>query len=73
MLFWPKLDRWPPSKKVWIAAAILAFVVTPAAMLIGTVGHVILGAIVVVCLVLGANARLKRLDAEGFSRSGPDN
>lgn len=72
MLFWPGLDQWPPSKRVWIAALVLTCLVTPALMLIGTVGHIILGAMVAVCLVVGANARLKRLDAEEFWRSGPD-
>ena len=72
MLYWPGLDPWPPSKGVIIVAAIMTFIVTPVAMLTGTVGHVILGAIVFICLVLGAKARLRKLDTEAFRRSGPD-
>jgi hypothetical protein len=72
VLFWPGVDPWPPSKAVWIAAAIFTFVVTPAGILIGTVGHIILGAIVVICLAVGARARLKRLNAKAFWRSRPD-
>lgn len=72
MLFWPGVDKWPPSKEVWIAAAVFTFVVTPVAILIGTVGHIILGVIVALFLILGANARLKRLNGEEFWRSRPD-
>jgi hypothetical protein len=72
MLYWPRLDRWPPSREVVIAAAILTFVVCPICFLLGTVGKVIIGAIVFTFLILGANARLKRIGAEEFWRSRPD-
>jgi hypothetical protein len=72
MMFWPGLDQWPPSKRVWGLAVFLTFVVTPIAILIGTVGFIILGVIVAVSLWVGANARLKKLNAEEFWDSGPD-
>lgn len=74
MMFWPGLDRWPPPKEVWIAAAVMAFVVTPLLILLGTVGQIIYGAIIVVGIVLGVRLRLKQLNvrAEEFWRSGPE-
>lgn len=72
MLYWPKVDRWPPSREVVIGAAILTFVVCPIALLLGTVGKFIIGLIVFFLMVLGANARLKRMGADEFRRSRPD-
>ncbi|HET9866562.1 MAG TPA: hypothetical protein VFQ06_04670 [Nitrospira sp.] len=74
MWFWPGLDRWPPPKEVWIAAAVLAFVVTPILLLLGIVGQVILGVVLFVCIVMSLRLRLKQLDvrAEEFRRAGPD-
>lgn len=74
MLFWPGLDQWPPPKRVWIAAAIVAFVVTPLLLLIGIVGQVIIGIVVVVGIVLSVRLRLRQMNehAEEFWRSGPD-
>lgn len=70
-MFWPGVDKWPPPKWVWIAAAIMTFVLAPLLFLIGTVGIAIYGAVVVVCLILGANARLKNIGAEDLWRSRP--
>jgi hypothetical protein len=74
MSFWPGFDPWPPKKEVWIAAAIMTFVVTPLLILLGVVGQVILGIILVTCIVLSLRVRLKQVDAraEEFRRSGPD-
>lgn len=72
MLYWPKVDQWPPSRGVVIAAAVFAFVVCPIVFLLGTVGKIIIGLIVFYFLVVGANARLKRMGAEEFWRSRPD-
>lgn len=74
MWFWPGLDQWPPSKEVWVAAAVLAFVVTPILMLIGVVGQIILGIVIVACIAWSVNARLKYMNqrAEEFWESGPD-
>lgn len=74
MLFWPGLDKWPPPKEVWIAAVVLAFVVTPLLMLLGIVGQIVLGIVVVAGIGLSAYIRLKQMNvrAEEFWRSGPD-
>jgi hypothetical protein len=72
VLYWPKVDQWPPSREVAIAAAILTYVVCPIALLLGAVGKIIIGAIVFIFLILGANARLKRMGAEEFWQSRPD-
>lgn len=72
MMFWPRVDQWPPSKRVWGAAVILTFVVTPIAIFIGRVGYILLGVIVVVSLWVGANSRLRKLNAEEFWESGPE-
>jgi membrane protein implicated in regulation of membrane protease activity len=74
MWFWPGLDRWPPPKEVWIAAAIMALVVTPILALLGIVGQIIFGVILSVCIVLAVRRRLKQMNvrAEEFWRSGPD-
>ncbi|HST69906.1 MAG TPA: hypothetical protein VLI94_09635 [Solirubrobacterales bacterium] len=74
MWFWPGVDRWPPPKEVWIAAAVLAFVVTPILLLIGIVGQVVLGAVLFVSIAFGLHLRLKQWNvrAEEFRRSGPD-
>ena len=73
MLYWPGLDRWPPPKRVWIAAAVVAFVVTPVLILIGVVGQIILGGIVIGCIAFSVKMRLKQMNvrAEEFWRSGP--
>lgn len=74
MWFWPGVDKWPPSKEVWIAAAIMAFVVTPLLLLIGVVGQVILVFAVVAGIILSLRLRVKQMNtrAEEFWRSGPD-
>ena len=74
MWYWPGLDRWPPPKEVWIAAAVMAFVVMPVLMLMGVVGKVIFGVILAICIVVAARARLKQMNvrAEEFRRSGPE-
>jgi phosphatidylserine synthase len=74
MWFWPGLDRWPHPKEVWIAAAALAFVVTPILLLIGIVGQIILGIVILVCIVLSLRLRLKHFEMRGeeFRRSDPD-
>ncbi|HET9197810.1 MAG TPA: hypothetical protein VFN92_06095 [Solirubrobacterales bacterium] len=74
MSFWPGLDRWPPPKEVWIAAAVMTFVVTPLLILLGVAGQIILGAIVVACVVMGLRTRLKQVDvrAEELRRAAPE-
>jgi hypothetical protein len=74
MWFWPGLDQWPPPKEVWIAAAVLAFVITPILLLIGIVGQIILGVVIFLCIGLSWRLRLKQMNgrAEEFWRSGPD-
>lgn len=74
MMFWPGLDKWPPPKEVLIAAAVMAFVVTPLLILIGTVGQILYGVILVSCIALGLRARLRRLNGrtEEFWHSGPE-
>lgn len=71
MLFWPGVDKWPPPRWVWIAAAVMAFVVTPILILIGGVGTIIYLVIVLVVAIVGANARLRNVDAEAFWKSRP--
>ncbi len=70
-MFWPGVDKWPPPKWIWVAAAIIAFVVMPILILLGTVGAVVYVVIVVVGLILGANSRLRNVGAEDFWRSRP--
>lgn len=74
MLYWPGVDKWPPSKEVVIAAVVMTFVIFPIALLLGIVGQVIFGAIVVVAIVLAMLARLRQMNvrAEEFRRAGPD-
>ena len=55
-----------------MAAVVMTFVVTPMALLAGTVGRIVLGMVIFVFLVFGAKARLRRLNAEEFWRSRPD-
>lgn len=71
MGYWPGVDRWPPPLWVWVAALILTFAVPLILILTGAVGAVIVGIFVVVCLVIGANGRLKRMGAEEFWESRP--
>jgi hypothetical protein len=71
MSFWPGVDKWPPPRWVWIAAAIITVVAIPLVAFGGIVGGVIYGAFLIVCLVLGANQRLKNMDAEAFWNSRP--
>lgn len=73
MMYWPGLDKWPPPRKVWIAATVMAFVITPLLMLIGIGGQVILGVLVVGGIALSVRLRLKQMNvrAEEFWRSGP--
>lgn len=73
-MYWPGLDKWPPPKEVWIAAAVMAFVVTPALILLGVVGQIIYAVILVSCVAIAVRARLKKLNgrAEEFWRSGPE-
>jgi hypothetical protein len=70
-MYWPGVDGWPPSPWVWIAAAILTIVVPLAILAFGTVAIVAYVIFLVVCLVIGANARLKKLGAEEFWESRP--
>jgi hypothetical protein len=49
----------------------MTFVVLPIVILLGPVGQVVYGAIVAVCLLLGANARLRNIGAEEFWKSRP--
>jgi len=72
MSFWPGVDKWPPPRWVWIVAAVMAFVVTPILALLGTPGTIVLGVVAVICVILGANARLKNIGAEEFWKSRPD-
>ena len=74
MLFWPGLDKWPPSKRVVGAAAVMTFVVLPLALLLGVVGEVIYFSILVVAIILGMRARLRRIDArtQEFREWTPD-
>lgn len=74
MGFWPGLDRWPPPKEVWIAAAVVTFVVTPLLILMGIVGQIIYGAMIVIGVVLSMRLRLKQMNGrtQEFWRSGPD-
>jgi len=71
MPFWPGVDKWPPPKWVWIAATVMTFVVAPILILLGAAGLIVYGIIIVVCVVLGANARLKNIGAEEFWKSRP--
>jgi hypothetical protein len=71
MSFWPGVDKWPPPRWVWLAAAIMTFVVFPIASLFGASGAIVYGVIVAICLVLGANARLRNIGAEEFWESRP--
>jgi hypothetical protein len=73
MSFWPG-DRWPPPKEVWIAAALMAFVVTPLLILLGVAGQIIFGVILVFCIGLGVRNRTRQIDvlAEELRRSGPE-
>ncbi len=70
-MFWPGADRWPPPPWVWIAAAVLTVVVPLIVWGLSAVGAVIVGVFVVVCLVVGASERLKRIGAEEFWESTP--
>ncbi len=74
MSFWPGLDQWPPPRRVWIAAAVLAFVITPLLMLTGIVGQIIIGIAVIFGIALSLWARLRQMNerAEEFWRSGPE-
>jgi hypothetical protein len=72
MSFWPGVDKWPPPRWVWIAALVMTFVVAPIMILLGTAGKIVYGAIIVIALVLGANARLRNVNAEEFWESRPD-
>jgi hypothetical protein len=69
--FWPGVDQWPPPRWVWIAAAILTVLVPVVIFLFGVVGMVAYAVLVVVCLIRGANNRLKNLGAEEFWESRP--
>lgn len=71
MGYWPGVDRWPPPLWVWIAAAILTIVVPLIVVVFGAVGVAAVTVFVVICGVLGANARLKRMGAEEFGESRP--
>ena len=57
-----------------MAAAVLAFVVTPLLLLVGIVGQIVLGVVVVSGIVLSLRLRVKQMNehAEEFWRSGPD-
>jgi hypothetical protein len=70
-MFWPGVDRWPPTKWVWISALLVATVALILVLFGGVVGAVIYIVILIVCLVLGANQRLKNLGAEEFWNSRP--
>lgn len=65
-------DSWLPSGRVLLAAAVMTLVVTPVLLFLGAPGIVILGVIVVVCLVIGGNARAKALGADELRESRPD-
>jgi hypothetical protein len=69
--YWPGVDGWPPPRWVWIAAAILTVVVPVVILVFGLVGVVAYAILLVVCLVLGQNARLKKIGAEEFWESRP--
>jgi hypothetical protein len=71
MGYWPGVDRWPPPLWVWVTALILTFAVPAIAVVFGAVGIAVVGVFVIVCLVIGANARLKRMGAEEFWESRP--
>lgn len=76
-MYWPGVDRWPPPLWVWIAAAVLTVLVPAVFGLCDLLGvplvipGVIFGIFVVICLVRGANARLRNLGAEEFWDSRP--
>ena len=71
MSFWPGVDRWPPPRWVWIAAAIITVIAIPLVAFGGLVGVLIYVAFLIVCLVLGANQRLRNMDAEAFWDTRP--
>jgi hypothetical protein len=71
MSFWPGVDKWPPPRWVWVAAALITVVAIPLVAFGGAIGGVIYVAFLVVCLVLGANQRLRNMDAEAFWDSRP--
>ena len=74
MLYWPALDRWPPSKKVICAAAVMTFVIFPLALFLGMVGAVIYGGVIVVAILFSMRLRIKQVDAraEELRRAGPE-
>jgi len=69
--FWPGVDKWPPPAWVWVGVALMAFVVTPTLILLGSFGEILLGIIIVCFLALGAKSRLKNMHAEEFWDSRP--
>lgn len=69
--YWPRTDKWPPPPWVWIAALAITIIAPLLVLLAGTVGVVIYVVFLVVCLVLGANQRLKNMGAEDFWNSRP--
>jgi hypothetical protein len=71
MSFWPGVDGWPPPRRAWIAAATVTAVAIPLIAFGGAVGGAIYAVFLVICLVAGANQRLKNLDAEAFWNSRP--
>ncbi len=56
---------------MWIAAAVLTVVTPLVIWAFGVVGVVAYAALLVFCLVRGANQRLKRMGAEEFWESRP--
>jgi hypothetical protein len=69
--YWPGTDGWPPPLWVWIAAAVLTVVTPLVIWAFGAVAVAVYVVVVVVCLVIGANSRLKKIGAEEFWESRP--
>jgi hypothetical protein len=70
-LYWPGTDKWPPPRWVWGAALAITIVAFGLVLIAGAVGAVIYVVFLVICLVLGANQRLKNIGAQDFWNSRP--
>jgi len=70
-IYWPGTDRWPPPRWVWLAALAITIVGIGLLLFGGTVGAVIYVTFLVICLIKGANQRLRNLGAEEFWNSRP--
>ncbi len=71
MSFWPGVDKWPPPRWVWIYAAVVTAIAAPILIFGGVIGAAIYAIFLIVCLVRGANQRLRNMNAEEFWDSKP--